>query len=391
MRVGLLLLCLLGQGASAVEISFLYYREQGSATFRALLEEFSRDHNHLVTLYQITSESLKPSLIKSVLQGTAADVVFAPSDFVGIAEQGKFSEVPQALISQKTNAEIQLTASIDNTLYGIPILQGNHLMLFYNRRLVKEPITTWQSLLEQKDQFDEAGVAAIGWNYSEMYWFAGFYNTFGGRMTRGKLVTLNDPPMNDALNFYKSLATRGLVSSECTYDCGYKDFIEGKVAYAINGEWAVADFEKHLGDDLGIALIPNIGKKAFRPLSSSLVLVFPDNSLDGPKAEALKQLSVFLQSEKVQRVLYEKARFLPVDSQLISEIKVNSDENESAMLAQLELAVPMSAEAAQGSAWIGLRKGFELFNKGVIDANKAGEYMQQYAERDYGQHLKNEN
>ncbi|MEE1672662.1 extracellular solute-binding protein [Agarivorans aestuarii] len=385
MRFVLLLLAIVWGSASAEQLSFLYYREQGKAIFQELLDEFSAQSQHQVTLYQITSESLKPSLIKSVLQGTAADVAFAPSDIIGITEQAKLSAVPREFIDSSTPSSLLLTATIDEQLHGIPILQGNHLMLFYNRRLVEQPASTWQELLDQKKHFDEQGIATIGWNYSEMYWFAGFYNTFGGRMTRGKLVTLDQPPMEDALNFYKSLTKRSLVSAECTYDCGYKDFIEGKVAYAINGEWAIADFEHHLGDELGIALIPNIGNRAFKPLSSSLVLVFPDNSLNSNKAAALKELSEYLQSEKVQQRLYQEARFLPVNADLLDQIKQQSNPNEAAMLAQLEQAVPMSAEAAQASAWLGLRKGFELFSKGVLDAAKAREYMQQFAERDYRQ------
>ncbi|WP_220720884.1 sugar ABC transporter substrate-binding protein [Agarivorans litoreus] len=385
MRVLLLLIVIVTANAKAEQLSFLYYREQGKAIFQSLMDEFSAQSQHQVSLYQITSESLKPALIKSVLQGSAADIVFAPSDIIGIAEQAKLSAVPEELIDPYTSSTLLHTATIDEQLHGIPILQGNHLMLFYNRRLVDQPAKSWQQLLEQKKHFDKLGIATIGWNYSEMYWFAGFYNTFGGRMTRGKQITLEETAMQDALNFYKSLAKRSLVSAECTYDCGYKDFIEGKVAYAINGEWAVADFEQHLGDDLGIALIPNIGSRAFKPLSSSLVLIFPNNSLASEKAEALQDLSRFLQSEAVQRRLYQEARFLPVNTNLLNQVKQQSNPNEAAMLAQLDQAVPMSAEAAQASAWLGLRKGFELFSKGVLDAAKASEYMQQFAERDYRQ------
>ena len=98
MRVVLLLLAIVWGSASAEQLSFLYYREQGKAIFQELLDEFSAQSQHQVSLYQITSESLKPALIKSVLQGTAADVAFAPSDIIGIAEQAKLSAVPREFI-----------------------------------------------------------------------------------------------------------------------------------------------------------------------------------------------------------------------------------------------------------------------------------------------------
>lgn len=385
MRILLLLLGVVWGTSHAEQLSFIYYREQGRAVFESIMEQFSQQYHHQVSFHQITSETLKPALVKSVMRGTAADVVFAPSDIIGIAEQAKFSEVPINLVDPNTPKELLHTALNKQKLYGIPILQGNHLMLFYNRRYVSSPAKTWQDLLAQKAEFDQQGIATIGWNYTEMYWFAGFYNTFGGRMTRGQEVTLNEPAMQDALNFYKSLSNRGLVSAACTYDCGYRDFIEGKVAYSINGEWSIADFERRLGDDLGIAVIPKIGLRTFKTLSSSLVLVFPNNSLSSDKAKALNQLIEYLQSEAVQQRLYHEARFLPVNDPLLKQIHSHASANEAAMLAQLADAVPMSAEGAQSSAWLGMRKGFELFNKGLVDAARASRYMQTYAERDYKQ------
>ena len=151
MRVVLLLLAIVWGNASAEQINFLYYREQGKAIFQELLDEFTAQSQHQVTLYQITSESLKPALIKSVLQGTAADVAFAPSDIIGITEQAKLSVVPREFIESNTPNSLLLTATIDEQLHGIPILQGNHLMLFYNRRLVEQPASSWQGLLDQKN------------------------------------------------------------------------------------------------------------------------------------------------------------------------------------------------------------------------------------------------
>lgn len=385
MRIWLLLLSMVWGTSYAEQLSFIYYREQGRAIFESIIEQFAHQYHHQVSFHQITSETLKPALVKSVMRGTAADVVFAPSDIIGIAQQAKFSEVSKDLIDSNTPEELLDTALNQQTLYGIPILQGNHLMLFYNRRYVSTPAKNWQQLLAQKSEFDKQGIATIGWNYTEMYWFAGFYNTFGGRMTRGQEVTLAEPAMQEALNFYKGLSVQGLVSAACTYDCGYREFMEGKVAYSINGEWSIADFERRLGDDLGIALIPKIGERAFKPLSSSLVLVFPNDSLSSSKAQALNQLVRFLQSEAVQQRLYQEARFLPVNGPLLNQIRANASINEAAMLAQLAEAVPMSGEGAQSSAWLGMRKGFELFNKGLVDAARASRYMQTYAERDYKQ------
>lgn len=36
--------------------------------------------------------------------------------------------------------------TLDRQRWGMPMMQGNHLMLFYNKALVSTPVTYWQQL-----------------------------------------------------------------------------------------------------------------------------------------------------------------------------------------------------------------------------------------------------
>jgi maltose-binding protein MalE len=117
MRILLLLLGVVWGTSYAEQLSFIYYREQGRAVFEAIMEQFSQQYHHQVSFHQITSETLKPALVKSVMRGTAADVVFAPSDIIGIAEQAKFSEVAIDLVDPNTPKELLHTALNKQKLY----------------------------------------------------------------------------------------------------------------------------------------------------------------------------------------------------------------------------------------------------------------------------------
>ncbi|WP_026971673.1 sugar ABC transporter substrate-binding protein [Aliagarivorans marinus] len=394
MRYGLfvtLFASLFTASSIAAELSFFYYREQGKQVFQTLLEQFSQETGHQVALHQVLSSDLQPALVKAALSGQTVDVVFAPSDAISIANIIHLSAVPDAMISEHVPPEQLATTLNQGVVRGIPILQGNHLMLFYNKALVSQPAQTWQALRAQQPALAKQGMRTIGWPYPDMYWFAGFVHSFGGRMTQGQSLTLDSPAMQQALRFYRDLSDSGLIDANCDYACGLQALIDGEVAYAINGEWALAELQQQLGTQLGVTKIPAIGDQHFVPFSSSLVLMFPNDALNGPNGEALAALSQFFQRYDTQLKIYQQTRFLPVHQQLFSELTEQEANNPvlQGSLLQLADAIPMSAESVQNSAWTGMRKGFELYIQGLIDEQQASQFMQQYAERDHRQQREN--
>ncbi|WP_019615774.1 sugar ABC transporter substrate-binding protein [Psychromonas ossibalaenae] len=364
-------------------INMVHARESAEAMLKEGVKLFELESGYKVNLVFVHTDNLKQLLIKGALNNSLPDVILAPSDFASIAPIIKLSKLPPALLSSDLMPEAVESMHYQENYYGVPVISGNHLMLFYNKKYVQNPAKNWQELKEQAPELRARGIEPIGWNYHEMYWFSGFAATLGGSILSNGKLSLNSSAYADALVFYKELTESGLIPFACDYDCAQKDFQDQRFAYSINGEWALADFEHALGKNLGITLIPAIGDKPFRPLFSTLGLMFPDNSLEGVKAKSLSALALFFQSSGFQDRIFEQQRFLPVNKNSFKHVEAEASDNIKMLLKQLAQARPMSPNPVMASAWLGMRKGFERYMAGISSAEEAVDYMQKFAERDY--------
>ncbi|MFC3647599.1 sugar ABC transporter substrate-binding protein [Planctobacterium marinum] len=273
-----------------------------------------------------------------------------------------------------------LHSRVKNRLMGIPFIAGNHLLLYYNKRLVSEPALNWQQLSAQKNTIP-TGADLIAWSYNEMYWFIPFLGAFEALPYENGNVNLNAQGTATALDFYRGLATSGIVAPECHYQCSFDKFVAGEVAYMINGSWALNGFTKALGNDLGIAQLPQIQGKVMKPYSSVFALAFPGNSASSEKQDALKQLAMFLQSDQIQRRIWDEYQFLPANSSIQKQIQLQSNDNISQFIMQLDNASPLPTDPEMSIIWEALVMGFNRHQGGALNASQASEYMQYVAEK----------
>lgn len=384
----LIFLTMFANQAPAEELNIIFWHKEsdGSKFVELACVEFSKKNRVILKAEYIPLDQLKQELLKGTLRGQMPDVVLVPSDFIGIHTQLRLSEIPSSLKNSQISEECHATAAADGKLYGAPVLGGNHLMLLYNKRFVRQPAATWVELAAQQPELARQGVRLIGWNYNEMYWFVSFLGAFGGWPMEGGRITLDSQAMRDALRFYKTLADQELVSSECGYDCCAKRFFAGEFAYVLNGDWAYAEAEQALGENLGVAVIPALASGPAVPMFSTHALIFPQDSLNGPKGDALKKFIRFMQSAEMQRRLRKELKRIPVHQQALAEFRQEADSNQRQMLRQLEQARAMPSEPGMTFAWEGMRKGFQHFMSGAADAEQAVRLMQRVAENEMRRH-----
>lgn len=324
---------------------------------------------------------LKTNSLKLMELNTAPDAVVIPADHVGLYRFIKYSEVDPHLFKATIPKRIWDVGMSDGKIYGAPLIQGNHLMLYYNKSLVKEPARDWKTMFAQKTEFDAKGITTIAWSYAEAFWFLPFLGAYGGwPITDGK-VELNTPAMAAALDAYKELYTKHLPYPDCSSECALDLFKSGKLAYTINGEWAGANLFKALGDNLGVSAIPMAQDKKMVSAFSTYVIAFPNNSLNGPKRAALIQLVNYLQSPKVQQQIWEQSRAIPVEATAFTYAQKNA---QGYLQKTLELMVdtkPLPADQAMTFIWDAITKGTARHREGNADSKAAALYMQQLAER----------
>ncbi len=360
----------------------LWHAHQAQDFVVHLAKQFEAETGQRIRISAYKTSRVKAELLLGAKNNVLPDMIFVPSDFLGLYHELKLNRLNDSWLDPAISANAKDTAVIDGNLYGVPVIQGNHLMLYYNKSLVAKPATSWHQLLKQQDALAAKGVRTIGWNYNEMFWFVPFLGAYGSTpITDGK-VTLNTPQMVSALRFYQSLSNRGLIDPGCDYNCAQKDFVDGATAYAINGDWAYADLKAELGDDLGLAVLPAIDDKPLRPFSSTFTLAFPRVMGDSKRQETLRLFARFVQSELIQRQTYQSYQLLPTNSAVFAALRDSVSGQQRVLFQQLATTNPMPSEASMAIVWQAMAVAYQRFiNKGYTPEQTA-QYMQQVADRE---------
>lgn len=351
-----------------------------------LADEFQRLYGVEVELHQFFAPKLRDELLTQAMNNQLPDVLYIPNDFVGLYKEINLVPIPAGWMADNVDLRVRNVAKVDDNYYGVPLFQGNHLMLFYNRSLVKKPIASWGELKSQMEGFPDAIQYPITWNYKETYWLIPFMSAFGSRPLDEGKITLNTRQMEQALTFYKKLADDGFVDRGCNHDCSVTRFKEGKSAYLINGDWIIQDLEKEMGDKLGIATLPKVGTKTMLPMFSGYVLAYPNLSEKSNKFEIIKQFTQFAQSKLAQQIIRDQAGLIPVNNEVLAEKTQESTkektENKEAIREQMRLTQTLPASRDMMIAWSAMAKGLTRFIDHNYTAKKSTQLMQQIVDRE---------
>jgi maltose-binding protein MalE len=358
----------------------LWHAHQAHGFIETLVKNFTQQSGVQIKITPFDPAIMKGELMLGAASGSSPDIILVPSDFLGIHHELNLTALDPSWNDPELAPSALQTTLVAGKQYGVPVIQGNHLMLFYNKLIVSKPARNWETLHSQQAKLAEQQVKTIGWNYNEMYWFIPFLGAFDGWPIEGENVTLNTEAMREALRFYQNLSEQGLIPKECGYSCAQKEFIAGKFAYSINGDWAYSDFKQALGDKLGVTLLPKIGNKNLVSMSSSFALAFPGMQPQSQTAIILKQLARYFQSAEQQALIYDRYRLLPVNQRIFAQIKASAEGDDKVILSQLALARAMPNAPAMAIIWEAIYKGYKRFMEHGYSADRAAEYMQRLAD-----------
>ena len=255
----LLSLVIFSDGARALEPApelTLWHAHQAGYVIDDVITRFNQEGNHRVRITQIEPGKIKANLLLAAQAKGLPDLMLIPSDFIGLYRQMTLAPLPAEWFSPELMASALNYVTLDQQRWGMPMMQGNHLMLFYNKTLVSTPVTQWQQLATIAPALKAKGVYPVSWPYHDMYYFAAFLHTFGGTPVSEGRITLDTPAMVQALEAYRTVASQQWIDTTCDYDAALRRFSEGKSAYLINGDWAFNDLVKNMGDKLGSPCCP---------------------------------------------------------------------------------------------------------------------------------------
>ena len=339
------------------------------------------------TTYQ--TEDLRQKFITTATAGKAADIVFGPSDMTGPLVTANLLQPIDAFSDSALFATAATDAvKVNGKTWGIPMSYGNHLMLMFNKDMVKSvPATTDELIaIAKKNSNPDKKEYGLVMNINEPFWFAPTMGAFGAWplsvAADGKVsISLGTEENKKALAFWKSLKfEHKIVPSECDYDCARGLFAEKKAAMIINGDWYVDEAKKALGDKLGIAPLPVVSAtgKPMTPMVSGRYL-FLNKDISGVRADAVKKFLAFLTSKPIQvemasalgRIpgLIEAQKDAAVITNPVIKSLIDAAANGKAMPPQIEMR----------AAWDGMRPVLQKVMTGELAPEQAAGEMQTIA------------
>jgi len=355
---------------------------QHAEYLNTIIDKFQKDNDIEIELHHFLAPKLREELILQAKNNRSPDILYVPGDFVGMHKVLNLSPVPDDWMLEQLDLRVRETGKVSGQYYGVPLFQGNHLMMFYNRELIKKSATSWQELYEQLSALPKDMKEPLAWSYGEMFWLIPFMSAFDAWPLKGDTITLDTPEMAKTLSFYKKFADDKLISVRCSHDCSVDKFKSGKAAYMINGDWIINDLNKSMGDTLGIAVLPKVGNKLMLPMFSSYVLAYPDLSKSGKNLAIIKKFTQFVQGTWAQQVVRDEGALLPVNSDVLAQKQELRSENQKAVIAQMQQTKTMPTSPNMTIAWLAMSKGFSRFMRHNYTSEKAAQLMQQVADKE---------
>lgn len=326
--------------------------------------------------------------------GKSAQVCMVPSNMVELHRRGKYSKIQASVYGDLVPENLVKTMFIDGFQYGIPVIGGNHLILYYNKDILPDGISDWSQIEKLTGAIRAKGLIPASTDINQAYWLLPILSAFGGWPIKGEgIESLDVYAVKKAFDFLDSLLKKNTLES---YNASYEmmdKFFAGEIGAIINGEWVYNYIAGHLKDKLGICGLPFInGVKPVTP-TSSVGLIFPSNSLESEYGEHLKKFARFMLSEECQEKWANDAKRVPVSKAVANQVMENGSANRKAVIEQMKSSYTLLNDNKNASTWFVLEYAIDLyFNKGVKSEEIIGKLKERIQEAiDYARQLKARN
>jgi arabinogalactan oligomer/maltooligosaccharide transport system substrate-binding protein len=365
------------------------YSQKDPKTLEPLLQsqivDFQKAHPTItVKIVHYETEQLRTNFQTAAIAHSGPELVYGPNDNIGPWVTLKILQPIDTVMGRDFVNQFSKNAvdavSFKGHVYAAPDINGNHLMLLYNKKLVTgaPPATTDDLMTRAKALTDTSkNQYGIVFNQNEPYWLMPWLGGFGGAVFDANTKpTLNNQAMIDALTFERSLKTSGVTPSTADYNKADSLFKSGNAAFLINGDWSLADYQKAFGNDFGIAPLPQVSKTGKWAAPYTAARGYSINAAaTGDKLAAAK---IFLQwiSQASQNVKVAQYSNIPANAAAATDPQVKNDPILGATAAALVHGVPQPIVPEMRAIYDAIRTPLTDVMNGKQDPAAAAAAMQ---------------
>ncbi len=344
-----------------------------------------------ISLLYRETEELRSNYQSAAMGGSGPELIYGPSDQVGpFSTMGIIKPLddifkPEFFARFVDNAVVRYKGRI----WMIGDVMGNHLMLLYNRNLVKSPpentdemIRIGQELTRDLNGDGKIDQYGLVWNFTEPFFFAPWVGGFGSWLiTDDGQPNLDTEAMVSAFTFIKSLRDKyKIIPKESDYEIANAMFKTGAAAMIINGDWSLGDYEGVV--DFGITRIPKVSATGLWPTPMVSTKGYSINvNVTGDLLDKCADVIRYLTSDEVQYYYASKLNMQPSSIAALKSSAVTENEELRESAKSIEVGRPMPVQPEMRAIWDALRTQYQAVLGGEKSPEEAARLSQLNAEK----------
>ncbi len=377
--------------AEAQPVSITLWTKEGEADnalqyVKALADSFTKAHPN-VTFEVVNKdvEALREDFQTASLAGSPPDLLWTVNDHAGPFTAADLIQPVDNLFDLSKYVDSAVAAvKLNGKTWGVPISNGNHLMLLYNKDLVPNPPKDTDELIALGKKLTHGDQYGLVWNQTEPFWLVPWLGGFGGKVFAddGVTPTLNTPAMVNTLKFLHDLKYKyKIIPAESDYNGADTLFKEGKAAMIINGDWSLGAYKDALGSKLGVARIPKVKATGMwpKPYTSGVFFMIPKD-LGGAKLDAVKAFINFATDKENQIDMVKKLTRLPALKAALNDPIISSDPILKGSADQMVVGTPMPTVLEMRCNWDAMKPEMQAVLADKKSPEDAAKAMQKAAE-----------
>jgi maltose-binding protein MalE len=314
---------------------------------KGVIRRYEASHpGHTVTALPVPFNQLRNKFLTAAAANGGPDLVIGNVDWLGELHAAQVIRPLDGWLTAERRQHFLPTAlralQVGSDTYAVPE-SVESVALYYNKTLLKQAPQHMEALLQAPMP---AGVNRLAIRTNFFFtapWFLGY----GGRLfdDQGQLA-MDDKVGSQYLGWMGKLMTAPGVGGKDDYSYMDSLFREGKAAAIINGPWAMADYQKVLGDKLGIGLLPALpGGVPARPFVGLKCIIANDNTPEARRPVVDGFLEALTAPESA--LALSAAGHIPVQPALSTQLP----EGQRVFLEQAARGEPLPNLAAMGVVW----------------------------------------
>ncbi len=327
---------------------------QELTALRQVIQRFEADNpGQRVMALQVPYDKLKDKFLRSAAANGGPDLLIGDADWSGkFAVAGLLRRIdtwfsPQEL--SRFNPRSLTSLRLRDKLYAVPESR-EAVALYYNKRLLPKPpatVSEWFNAAERVSVQTNGQVYGLVFN-AAFYYAMGYYFGEGGKLfAPDGQVALNGNAGRATLQMLDQMSRAPGILTSPEYSKGDSLYKQGQTAMILNGPWALADYQRVLKADLGVARLPALapGKPAAAWVGVKCMMVNANS--DDAQAERAKAFALHMTSPDVQRLMAQEAGHIPA----IDAVQLPMESPQHVFMAEAAVGTPVSIQSEVSLIW----------------------------------------